>query len=125
VKLYYAQIGDDSRIIRQMHEERNGFKEKIQKLEDLVQLKQLADRDVLATQLKDSTSKISDLQKMYAEGERKLEMVDRNLNADNRYLRGKIHGIEREKELIQDQIKVLEENIKVESNYSNTRKKKR
>ncbi|KAJ3305664.1 hypothetical protein HDV03_001309 [Kappamyces sp. JEL0829] len=112
VKLYYAQIGDDSRIIRQLHDERNSFKEKISKLEELVQAKQLADRDTLATQLKESSQKVSDLQKLYSESEKKLEMVDRNLTADNRYLRGKIHAMDREKELVLDQIKALEENIK-------------
>ena len=107
-----------------MLEVRNGFKEKILKLEELVQVKQLADRDVLASQLKDALAKVSDLQKMYSESEKKLEMVDRNLNADNKYLRGKIHGIEREKELIQDQIKALEENIKALI-HANVRKKKK
>ena len=62
-----------------MHEERNGFKEKISKLEELVQVKQLADRDILSSQLKDALSKVSDLQKMYSESEKKLEMVDRNV----------------------------------------------
>jgi hypothetical protein len=111
--MYYAQIGDDSRIIRQMHDEHLKQKQTITKLESLVSQKHLADRDVLSVQLSEANAKVSELQKQWAESERKLEIVDRNLNSDNRYLRGKLAAMEKEKELVQDQIKEYEENIKV------------
>lgn len=89
------------------------MKDQIAKLEELVDHKKLADRDTLSAQLKDSHAKIGELQKLVNEAEKKLEMVDRNLNTDNKYLRGKINAMEREREIVADQLKSLEENIKV------------
>lgn len=96
-----------------MHEERTKMKDQITRLEELVDQKKLADRDALSTQLKDSNLKILELQKLVNEAEKKLEMVDRNLNTDNKYLRGKINAMEKERELLADQLKSLEENVKV------------
>ena len=113
MKVYYNQIGEDSRVIRQMHDEHLKHKQIIAKLESLVSQKNLADRDVLSSQLQESNAKVNELQKQWAESERKLEMVDRNLNSDNRYLRGKLAAMEKEREIVQDQFKEYEENMKV------------
>ena len=97
-----------------MHDEHLKQKQAIAKLESLVSQKNLADRDILSAQLVEANGKVSELQKQWAESERKLEIVDRNLNSDNRYLRGKIAAMEKEKELVLDQLKQLEENVKVQ-----------
>lgn len=40
-------------------------------------------------------------------------MIERNLSTDNRQLRGKIHFLEREKHLFNEQIEKLEDTIRV------------
>ena len=112
MKSYYAQIGDDSRIIRQLHEDRLRLKEQVQKLDQLVSSKELLDRDSLTDQLVASNSKVTELQKLVLEMEKKLEMVERNLSMDNKHLRGKLHSLEKEKEILLDQVKDMEETVK-------------
>lgn len=113
VKAYYSQIGDDSRIIRQLNEERLRKEDHLVRLECLVNDGGLQDRETLSGKLELALVKITNLQHIYFESEKKLEIVERNLSTDNKNLRGKIHSMEREKELIDDQTKSLNINIKV------------
>lgn len=65
LKTYYVQIGEDSRVIRQIHDERNKLREQNQKLEELVIAKDLAERNDLQLQLEQSNRNLKDLQKLY------------------------------------------------------------
>lgn len=62
IKIYFAQIGEDSRTIRQLDEERRRLREFNEKLELLVAEKNLAERDTLNSQLEESKRQISDLE---------------------------------------------------------------
>ncbi len=66
VKIYFAQIGEDSRQIRQIDEERRRLREYNAKLEKLVQEKNLADRDTLNVSLQEAHAKILDLENQVA-----------------------------------------------------------
>jgi regulator of replication initiation timing len=62
IKMYFAQIGEDTRTIRSLDEERHRMKLHAEKLELLVADKNLADRDTLNTQLTESQHKVSNLE---------------------------------------------------------------
>ena len=62
VKVYFVQLGDDSRQIRQLDEERRRLREYNTVLENLVAEKDLADRDTLNSELKKANEKILSLE---------------------------------------------------------------
>ncbi|KAJ2997155.1 hypothetical protein HDV02_005834 [Globomyces sp. JEL0801] len=106
------QIGEDSRMLRQFHDDRNRLKEQIKQLEQTIAENDIGSKEKLQSELSDTTKKLTLLQQVYKETEKSLELIDRNLSADNRQLRGKIHFLEREKTLIQDQTDSLKEIIR-------------
>jgi hypothetical protein len=95
-----------------LHDEKNRIKEHSQTLQQLVDAKNLDERDELAKQIEIQNKKITDLQKLYQESEKNLEMVERNLSSDNRQLRGKMHALEQEKVLIKEQISKLQDTVR-------------
>eukprot|EP00842_Homolaphlyctis_polyrhiza_P006747 jgi/Hompol1/7073/HPOL_005179-RA len=111
VKVYFAQIGEDSRQIRQIDEERRRLREHNNRLEKLVAAKSLADRDTLNSQLEEANQKLTELDKLNSDLVKKAEFTEKNLMSDNRQLRGKIHSLERENQLIHDRIQKLEDTI--------------
>jgi chromosome segregation ATPase len=63
IKTYFSQLGEDSRTIRQMDEERRRLRDHSHRLETLVAQEQLEDRDSLCTKLNESLEEISRLQR--------------------------------------------------------------
>ncbi|KAI8893171.1 hypothetical protein BC833DRAFT_313278 [Globomyces pollinis-pini] len=112
IRHYFSQIGEDSRMLRQFHDDRNRLKEQIKQLEQTIAENDIGSKEKLQSELSDTTKKLTLLQQVYKETEKSLELIDRNLSADNRQLRGKIHFLEREKTLIQDQTDSLKEIIR-------------
>jgi hypothetical protein len=98
-----------------LHDERNRLKEQNAKLQSLVDSQNLDERDQLTKKIEDQNKKISDLQRLVQETEINFEMVERNLSIDNRNLRGKIHFLDQEKVLFQEQIVKLQEVNRVTS----------
>ncbi|KAI8911504.1 hypothetical protein EDD86DRAFT_245786 [Gorgonomyces haynaldii] len=75
IKTYFAQIGEDSRMIRQMDDERHRLRESNTKLEQLVNAKNLPDREVLFQQLEQANGLLHDLQKTHAEKEKVISSL--------------------------------------------------
>ncbi|KAI8929388.1 hypothetical protein BC831DRAFT_444240 [Entophlyctis helioformis] len=111
VKVYFGQIGEDSRQLRQIDDERRRLREYNLRLEKLVAEKNLADRDTLNSHLEESTKRVNDLEKQHSELLKKAEITEKNLMNDNRQLRGKIHNLERENQLIHERTQKLEDVI--------------
>ncbi|KAL5038487.1 hypothetical protein BDV3_006364 [Batrachochytrium dendrobatidis] len=108
LKVYFLQIGEDSRQLRQIDEERRRLREQNQRLEKLVAAKNLADCDSLNSQLEEANKKIADLDRANSDLLKKVEITEKNLINDNRQLRGKVHSLERENQLINDRTKKLD-----------------
>ena len=112
MKAYSSQIGEDSRFIRSLNDEKAKQKEQIVHLTTLVNSKNLEEREVLYDKLDKSNQKVTELQKLYSEAEKRLEMIDKTLSTDNKYLRARIHTMEKELKELQNQAKEMNESLK-------------
>lgn len=112
IKAYFSQIGEDSRLIRILNDEKNKQKEQIAHLTGLVNSRNLEERQVLFEKLEKSNQKVTELQKLYSEAEKGMEMVDKTLTANNKHLRAKIHTMENEYQELKDHVKELDEALK-------------
>lgn len=92
-------------MIRAMHEERGRMIEKVDRLEGR---EEMMDRDVLTARLETTLLQVIALQKLCAEGERKVEVLAGTLGVDNRHLRGRIGVLTAEKVVLGDRIVGLE-----------------
>ncbi|KAJ1341951.1 hypothetical protein BSLG_003451 [Batrachochytrium salamandrivorans] len=110
LKVYFSQIGEDSRQLRHSDDE-NMVRDHNFRLEKLIASKDLADRDMLNSQLQEANQKIEELDRSNSEIVKRFEVSEKNLSNDNRQLRGKIHSLDRESILIHDRIKVLEKTL--------------
>nr|KAJ3422380.1 Lebercilin [Polyrhizophydium stewartii] len=111
IKVYFGQIGEDSRQIRQIDDERRRLREHNLRLEKLVAAKNLADRDTLNAQLEDANKRLLELEKAKSDALKKSEVTEKNLMNDNKQLRGKIHSLERENVIIHDRVQKLDDTI--------------
>ncbi|KAH9272283.1 hypothetical protein BASA83_005375 [Batrachochytrium salamandrivorans] len=111
LKVYFSQIGEDSRQLRHSDDEKRRLRDHNFRLEKLIASKDLADRDMLNSQLQEANQKIEELDRSNSEVVKRFEVSEKNLSNDNRQLRGKIHSLDRESMLIHDRIKVLEKTL--------------
>jgi len=112
IKTYQLQTGEDAKIIRALHEEKSKQKEQLAHLTALVNDSNLAERGILQERLEKSNQKVTELQKLYSEAEKGLEMVDKTLTTDNKSLRARIHSMEKENKELKNDLREYEEALK-------------
>ncbi|KAI9360426.1 ciliary protein causing Leber congenital amaurosis disease-domain-containing protein [Zopfochytrium polystomum] len=112
LKVYFTQMNADSRQIRALNEERRKLQDHISKLESLAAAKKLYDNEKLAKQLSEMEKRLNAQERVATDAVHRCEMVDRNLNGENRQLRGKIHNLETEGGFLKEKIGQLEEKIR-------------
>jgi hypothetical protein len=64
LKIYYAQIGQDSRVIRQISEEKTKLKQQTEKMQSLLDAEDLLARNELNIRLEEANKKVQDLQQL-------------------------------------------------------------
>ncbi|KAJ3113633.1 hypothetical protein HDU96_003127 [Phlyctochytrium bullatum] len=112
IKGYFSQLNADARQIRALTEECRKLKDHGQRLESLVESKQLLEREELSRQILEVSRKLMDQEKIAA-AIRRGEMIEKNVTTENRQLRGKIHNYEKENAFLKEKTHSLEELLKV------------
>jgi chromosome segregation ATPase len=110
IKSYYSQIGEDASIIKTLYEEKSKLHDQLVHLKSLVN--NLGEREALQEKLKQSNQKITELQSIYSESEKRLEIVDKNLTTDNKHLRARVLEREKESQRLKKHLMEIEEKAK-------------
>ncbi|KAL7747266.1 hypothetical protein RI367_007319 [Sorochytrium milnesiophthora] len=140
VEVLEAQNADAPRMIKALREELAGLKNKMKEiqhhrynderrlrvqgeeivhlqqvnahLEAMAEAKDLKERSELADQLAYEQHKVMEKEHMLSESQRRQELVEKNLNLENRNLRSKLLSVEHENRFLKDRLEQLEETIR-------------
>ena len=96
-----------------MDEDRRKLREQNEKLEKLNSEKSLLERSLLAKKLEEARQLGQEAETKLGEEKKKYEFASRNLENDNRQLRGKINSMEKEILILRDRTVTLDDVIKV------------
>ncbi|KAJ3197004.1 hypothetical protein HK101_006663 [Irineochytrium annulatum] len=113
IKSYFSQLNMDSRQIRALNDECRKLRDHGSRLETLVASQELLERKALSKQILDSSKKLMEQERVAAEALRKGEMIEKNVNNENKQLRAKMHNFEKENTFLKEKTSKLEEVVRV------------
>ncbi|KAI8811834.1 ciliary protein causing Leber congenital amaurosis disease-domain-containing protein [Cladochytrium replicatum] len=109
---YFGNAINDSRHIRHLNEEVRHLRETNQGLRNLVADRELGTREALTRELNQTKARLADQEKAALEMGKRTELIDKNLSAENRQLRTKLHHLEDENQGLRDNASRLEDMIR-------------
>ncbi|KAI8822155.1 uncharacterized protein EV422DRAFT_419052 [Fimicolochytrium jonesii] len=112
LKLYFTQLSSNVRELRHLSEDRQRLKDQNSRLEKLATDKQLADREHLQHEVDVLSVRLNELNRVSEEAVKRAELIEKNMNIDNRHLRGRAHHLERENVEFRERAQKLEDALK-------------
>ncbi|TPX30345.1 hypothetical protein SmJEL517_g06076 [Synchytrium microbalum] len=112
LKAYFVQHTADARQLRLNSEDLSRLKSEKAKLDTLIAAEDLSTRDDLEKKLEDVIAKLGERDVELADSKKKADLLDKNLNAENRLLRARVHTLETDGAMMKDLLERTEEDGK-------------
>ncbi|KAI8922194.1 hypothetical protein DFJ77DRAFT_445682 [Powellomyces hirtus] len=96
LKLYFTQLSSNARELRRVSEDRQRLKEQNDRLEKLATDRHLAEREQLNDEVEALTKRVAQLDRIAGDAVRRAELTEKNMLIDNRHLRARVHGLEKD-----------------------------